>query len=469
MSILRNLIEQFVPANIPADAEYQRRTRLIVYTIFITTLFAFLYVITSWMADFYLAAWIMLGCTSGFVLILFFVKSGVNILIAANLFGLLGVASILVCSYYGGGLHSPTLPWLASTPIVILLLVGKKSGYVWVSISASMVIVFGWLGFKGYPFLKLFPASKDPIFFTSVYFGLILIIFILSVVFENIRIRAQKEIVNQKEAVEDALSRLKTTQNRLIHSEKMAALGELTAGVAHEIQNPLNFVNNFSQVNLELLSELKEEVRTGNWDEIMFLVDAIEQNTEKITHHGSRADAIVKSMQQHSRKSSGQLEPTDVNALVDECLRLSYHAMIGKDKSFNPAFKTQFDSQLDQIHLIRQDVGRVLLNMFNNAFYAVQDKRKQADEAYQPTVLAITKKLTDKVEIRIKDNGTGIPERIRGKIFQPFFTTKPTGQGTGLGLSLSYDIIKTHGGEIDVESKEGLGSEFVIQLPVKEW
>ena len=270
------------------------------------------------------------------------------------------------------------------------------------------------------------------------------------------------------------LNELKSAQMQLIQSEKLASLGELTAGIAHEIQNPLNFVNNFSEVNAELIDELKAErlkQKTDRDEQLEYeILNDIKANGEKIVYHGKRADAIVKGMLLHSRNSSGQKEPTDINALADEYLRLSYHGLRAKDKSFNATMKTNFDESIGNINIIPQDVGRVLLNLFNNAFYAEGEKQKAENEKlreYAPTVWVSTKKLEGYVEIRVKDNGNGIPQNIIDKIFQPFFTTKPTGEGTGLGLSLAYDIIKAHGGQLKVESKEGEGSEFVIQLPIE--
>ena len=269
--------------------------------------------------------------------------------------------------------------------------------------------------------------------------------------------------------IEKAYADLKSTQQQLIQSEKMASLGELTAGIAHEIQNPLNFVNNFSEVNKELIEELKSERQKAESERNTILeneiLNDIEANEEKIIHHGKRADAIIKGMLQHSRSSSSTKEPTNINALADEYLRLSYHGLRAKDKNFNATMKTDFDESIGNININPQDIGRVLLNLYNNAFYATNEKKKQQTENYEPTVSVSTKKISDKVEIRVADNGNGIPQKIVDKIFQPFFTTKPTGQGTGLGLSLSYDIIKAHGGEIKVESKEGEGSEFIITLP----
>jgi two-component system, NtrC family, sensor kinase len=278
--------------------------------------------------------------------------------------------------------------------------------------------------------------------------------------------KQKQEIELQKKNVEITLSELKATQSQLIQSEKMASLGELTAGIAHEIQNPLNFVNNFSEVNKELLIEMKDEMKKGNIDEVNTIADDVISNEEKINHHGKRADAIVKGMLQHSRSSTGVKEPTDINKLADEYLRLSYHGLRAKDKEFSAEMKTDFDNTIDKINIIPQDIGRVLLNLYNNAFYAVNEKAKQQPNGYEPTISVSTKKINNKVELTVKDNGNGIPQKVVDKIFQPFFTTKPTGVGTGLGLSLSYDIIKAHGGEIKVETKEGEFTEFVVQLPI---
>ena len=302
---------------------------------------------------------------------------------------------------------------------------------------------------------------------------------IASILYRNNR---HKQKANK--VLETTLSNLKSTQNQLIQSEKMASLGELTAGIAHEIQNPLNFVNNFSEVSRELIDELKSQkslhdgqagkLKTEEQDE---LLNAIDSNLEKINHHGQRAADIVKGMLQHSRSSSGVKESTDINALCDEYLRLSYHGLRAKDKSFNATMKTDFNNSIGNINIVPQDIGRVILNLINNAFYAAGERRKTEGEGFEPTVsistssiqppseLAPTSRGGRSVQIKVSDNGGGIPQKILDKIFQPFFTTKPTGQGTGLGLSLSYDIIKAHGGELKVETKEGDGSEFIISLP----
>ncbi len=301
----------------------------------------------------------------------------------------------------------------------------------------------------------------------------------------------RKAIEETNVALTKSLEDLKAAQAQLIQAEKMASLGELTAGIAHEIQNPLNFVNNFSEVSNELVIEMNEELDRGDIEEAKVIASDIKQNLEKILHHGKRADAIVKGMLQHSRTSTGQKELTDINALADEYLRLAYHGLRAKDNSFNATMKTDFDESIGKINIIPQDIGRVILNLITNAFYAVHEKKKQLDsdlsafsnltgqKVFEPTVSVSTKQSLSlegeslsrsigsrgEVVISVKDNGNGIPQKILDKIFQPFFTTKPTGQGTGLGLSLSYDIVKAHGGEFKVETKDGEGSEFIILLP----
>jgi signal transduction histidine kinase len=277
----------------------------------------------------------------------------------------------------------------------------------------------------------------------------------------------EQQVYERTQELNQSLQELKSTQSQLIQSEKMASLGELTAGIAHEIQNPLNFVNNFSEVSNELIDEMNEELDKGDIEEARIIASDLKKNLEKINHHGKRADAIVKGMLQHSRSSSGVKEPTDINALTDEYLRLAYHGLRAKDKSFNATLKTDFDESIGKIDIIPQDMGRVILNLITNAFYAVDQKKKLLDPAYEPTVSVKTRKTNDNVELLVTDNGNGIPQKVLDKIFQPFFTTKPSGQGTGLGLSMSYDIVKAHGGELKVGTTEMEGAVFTIQLPLK--
>jgi signal transduction histidine kinase len=276
----------------------------------------------------------------------------------------------------------------------------------------------------------------------------------------------RKAIEETNEALTKSLEELKAAQAQLVQAEKMASLGQLTAGIAHEIQNPLNFVNNFSELSGELIQELQVEMAMGRNDEAKQIADDIAVNLQKINHHGKRADTIVKGMLQHSRPTTGHKEPVSIHALIDEYIKLAFHAFRGQENSFMVKLNTDFDPAIDIVHIAPQEIGRVLLNVFNNAFYAVQEKKRKDADGYEPIVSITTKRCGDKFEIVVKDNGTGIPEAIIAKVFQPFFTTKPTGQGTGLGLSLSYDIIKSNGGEIRVNSRPGEGAEFIISLPV---
>ena len=329
--------------------------------------------------------------------------------------------------------------------------------------------------------LRQHEQFRNKIKYIALLSGLVIFLLLAFLLWRNNLHKKKSNILLQKEKqkVEQAYDELKSTQAQLIQSEKMASLGELTAGIAHEIQNPLNFVNNFSEVNKELVDELQNELKAGNANEAIVISNDIKENEEKINHHGKRADAIVKNMLQHSKAGSGQKELTDINALADEYLRLSYHGMRAKNKSFNVELKTDFDEHIGKINIVPQDIGRVLLNLFNNAFYAVSEKAKKglltseggirnSHAAYEPLVAVKTSLNPPSggrgavVELTVKDNGNGIPQKVLDKIFQPFFTTKPTGEGTGLGLSLSYDIVKAHGGEIKVETKEGEGTEFCV-------
>ena len=322
---------------------------------------------------------------------------------------------------------------------------------------------------------KILSITITPPYWETLWFRSLAVIVFISLLYGIIQFRSrslkmrneeleEKVIVRTKE-LKRSLEELSSTQAQLVQSEKMASLGELTAGIAHEIQNPLNFVNNFSDLNNELAVEMKNEIDNGNLEEAKAIADSIAENGKKINHHGKRADSIVKGMLQHSRSSTGVREPTDLNALADEYLRLAFHGLRAKNKSFNATLETDFDPTIGKINIIGQDIGRVVLNLINNAFHAVTEKRdKLSNGEYEPTVWVTTKRLPTSVELRVRDNGHGIPPKVLDKIFQPFFTTKPPGQGVGLGLSLCYDIIKTHGGELLVETLEGEWTEFLIKF-----
>ena len=274
------------------------------------------------------------------------------------------------------------------------------------------------------------------------------------------------EISQQKEELQKSLAELNATQLQLVQKEKMASLGELTAGIAHEIQNPLNFVNNFSEMGIEILSEVRDEMAAGNLNLAMEALEVARTNWIKVMSHGKRAETIVKSMMEHSQSDRGEKQPTDLHALMDEYLNLAYHSYRAKAKGFSATLETHYDAAVGLVQVLPKDIGRVLINLFNNAFYSVQQKKQQLNGTFEPCVQVSTAKTGSKVEISIKDNGAGISKKNLSKIYQPFFTTKPAGEGTGLGLSLSYDIVtKSHGGELRVESTEGEGAEFIVQLP----
>ncbi|MXV13795.1 sensor histidine kinase [Hufsiella ginkgonis] len=467
--MLRRCIEYFIPKQLEPDSEYMRRAGLIAYTVFITAIFSLFYVSVSWITGFFMGMVIMMCCFLLNACLLLLLKWGVNLLKVANAYGFIGATAVYGCIYFSGGFKSPILPWLASSPIVILLIAGKKSGYVWTGIALLIVAALGIMDYNGFQFPHGYSRSKEFFLFFSGHLGLVLIIFFIALIFENARIKAFKEVSKQKDSLQVMLSELKSAQDQLIQSEKMASLGELTAGIAHEIQNPLNFVNNFAEVNIEMVAELEEELKSGNIEESLSLVSAIGGNEQKISHHGKRADFIIKGMLQHSRTSTGERRPTNVNILADEFLKLSYHGLRAKDNSFNAEMVTRFDPDLPKVNVVQQDIGRVLLNLFNNGFYAVREKQKNTGEDYKPVIEVSTSARSSFVEITVQDNGNGIPDAIKDKIMQPFFTTKPTGEGTGLGLSLSYDIIvKGHNGSINMASALGEYTRFTIRLPLKE-
>ena len=518
------------------DAE-KRKTTILIRACFLTGFFMILYIGNCFFIDFTIGLHILPFESLIFFSIPLLIKQGLKPKIAAHLFILNGTAFGILLVWFSGGLQSPVTPWLTLMPICAILFMDARNAWIWAFIILGIVLLMGgyWQWIEGAP--KNFNESRSPLYFLNCYAGLIFIYLLLSLIFEK-RLNAtiyeleasQSSLRDSNNQLNQSLETLKVTQSQLIQAEKMASLGELTAGIAHEIQNPLNFVNNFSEVNKELIDDIRAELIQISTDkdsfkqriaEIESLLGNLESNQNKINHHGSRADAIVKGMLAHSRTSSGKKEPTNLNALAEEYLRLSYYGLKAKDASFSASFEFKPDNNLPIVNVVAKDFGRVLLNLMNNAFYAVQERMKSeradvrsettnvrseradvrsetaevrsetanvksetaevrsetADVSdapshvspftshYQPKVTVTTKSLGDKVEISVKDNGSGIPESIKEKIFQPFFTTKPAGEGTGLGLSLSYDIVKAHGGELTVESQENFGTIFNILLP----
>jgi signal transduction histidine kinase len=286
---------------------------------------------------------------------------------------------------------------------------------------------------------------------------------------ENVRLFEQ--VQQRTRELSLSLEDLRAAQDRLVQTEKLASLGQLTAGIAHEIKNPLNFVNNFSALSAELIDELNELLNSSALDEgtrveIGEITDMLKGNLEKVVQHGKRADSIVKNMLLHSREGSGEHRPVDINAIVEESLNLAYHGARAEKSGFNITLTRHLDPAAGMIDLYPQEITRVFLNLISNGFYAATKRKEKAEPGFEPTLSASTKNLGNKVEIRIRDNGTGIPSEVKEKMFNPFFTTKPAGEGTGLGLSMSHDIIvKQHAGKIDVETEPGAFTEFIITLP----
>jgi len=355
-----------------------------------------------------------------------------------------------------------------SSSILIHAWKNRQKGILFVAVAFLGLIISSVTGDLYFIFSKNFKIEFNYIFIYMTYASIPLgLTAFMASRFRDLYTNLEQKVNERTRALNQSLEELKSTQSQLIQSEKMASLGQLTAGIAHEIQNPLNFVNNFSEVNTELIEEMKTELKSGNHEEAIAIANGIAENEKKINMHGKRADSIVKGMLQHSRSSSGVKELVDINKLADEFLRLSYHGLRAKDKSFNATMKSDFDSSIGRINIASDEIGRVILNLLNNAFYAVSDRKKRNPDGYEPTVSISTLKVGDQVEIKVQDNGIGIPQNVLDKIFQPFFTTKPTGQGAGLGLSLAYDIVKAHGGELKVETNEGVGSEFIIYLIIE--
>lgn len=455
-------------ASFHSDEIEKRKTTILIRACFLTGFFMILYIGNCYLISFTLGFNVLPIESIIFFSLPFLIKLGLNPKIAAHLFILNGTAFGVLLVWYSGGLQSPVTPWLTLMPICAILFMDARNAWIWAFIILGIISAMGFYWLTESPTPKDYDQSQDPLYFLNCYAGLIFIYLLLSLIFEKRLHATINELEVNKSSLEKAnlqlnesLDTIKKTQSQLIQSEKLASLGELTAGIAHEIQNPLNFVNNFSEINQELLIELVEEVEKGNLDEVKEIIKDILNNEQKINQHGTRAEFIVKGMLQHSRHNTGSKELTDVNNLCDEYLRLSYHGLRAKDKSFNAIIETDF-ATLPDIKLNAQDIGRVILNIITNAFHAVRERSKKGKDNYQPTVKVSTKMVKDLLEISITDNGIGIPDAIKSKIFQPFFTTKPTGEGTGLGLSLSYDIVKSNGGDITFESVLGEGTIFKI-------
>ncbi len=472
-TFFRSITNYFLPSSIPVGTEEYREARILVNVLLVTGCSYILNSPTGSKLSASFVTYMTLGCAVLCFVVAFLFRAGLSKVFVAHLFMVINATAMFLDIWWLGGTNSPSAPALYLLPTVSMLLLGIRGSLIWLAIALGALSFFFWHE-KTYGVLPIYyDLTQYNYYLMSSLYGTILCAYVIILVYEYEKKRALQGLVEKNDE-------LIAAQNQLIQSEKLASLGELTAGIAHEIQNPLNFVNNFAELSVELVKELDEELEQPNLDKelIKELIADLVQNQEKINHHGKRASSIVKGMLEHSRTSSGERALTNINELADESLRLSYHSLRSKDKYFNAKFDIQLEENLPKINILPQDLSRVVINLCNNAFYAV-NKRKQLIASseleinYTPTVTVSTQNTISSsgvrsIVIRVSDNGTGMPESVKEKIFQPFFTTKPTGEGTGLGLSLSYDIItKGHGGTLEVNSKEGEGTEFKIILPIK--
>ena len=482
-SLTERLHAYFIPQSYHTDELNYRKARIFINSALITTLFAIFFFANTLLFDMHYHLYSMVVCSVGFFMLTFFLRWGISLTVATHIFVGIAVVATFWNAYFLGGLQSYNFPWICFAPVLAILFGNPRIGWIWLFVSIVAVVILGVLQLTGAEFQYVINPKYHHFLGMNSLMALVLILFFIMLVTEQAYIGSMTKLDLKNRIIEKSFTDLKSAQAQLIHSEKMASLGELTAGIAHEIQNPLNFVNNFSEVNKELLVEMNEEIERGNYAEAKQLAKSIIENEDRIMQHGRRADGIVKGMVLHSQTGSGRKEPTDLNALAEEYLRLAYHGMKAKNRTFEAELKTDFDPDLPRLEVVPQDIGRVLLNLINNAFQAVHEKsvsvvgannysplqgasqQSSLPPQYTPTVTITTKNMDDKIDISVKDNGPGIPDAIKEKIFQPFFTTRPAGQGTGLGLSLSYDIVKAHGGGLMVKTKEGDGSTFIITIP----
>ncbi len=461
------LINFFIPQAIQTGNEKYRSARILAIVLLVTTVFNLLGVFSSMAIDYTYSGYILFVSGILTLILAFAFRYGLSFILTTYTFLIVGSVQIFLQAWWGGGLESPSTAALFLIPAIAMLLVERKVAAVWLVISI-VAVFFLYYYEKTYGQLpELYDVSKRANYLLNGIVGMMVCIFTIILTIAREKNLYHDILVNINEE-------LKISQNRLILSEKLASLGELTAGIAHEIQNPLNFVTNFSELSIDLMKDIQEEIgkESVDRDYVKDLMFDLANNQEKINQHGKRASSIVKGMLEHSRSGTGAKQMTNINGIIKEFLPLSFHGKRAKDINFNSDFRMDLDKNLPQTNVVPQEIGRVLVNLFNNAFYTVHQRASDYKgfyaDTYSPLVFVTTKHNGNTIEIRVKDNGYGIPEANKSKIFQPFFTTKPSGEGTGLGLSLAYDIItKGHGGTLEVESEDGVGSEFVILLPLK--
>ncbi|GAA4039609.1 hypothetical protein GCM10022409_26650 [Hymenobacter glaciei] len=475
-----NITDYFIPVDFAGSPDLRRRVRIIINTALLTSLFSLNFMLLCWWAQLMPGFYVLLFGIISFLLLVFGYRAGwYSHVVLGYSFVFVGYITVLVNSVYQGGYYAPTTWWLGLCSVMGTFLLGRQAGLIFFGLGLATVLAFWGLEQQHYGFPNLVPADKAQFWHLDILAGLMLILVVVALVFDNINthtlraVGAQNELLSERTAqLEQSLAGLQAAQAQLVQREKMAFLGELTAGIAHELQNPLNFMKNFAEVSTELVDDIGGTRPGGTLRAAGLegeILAGLKQNLREISQHGQRATSIIKGMLEHSRAGTGQRVPTDLNALVEDSLRLAYQGLRAKDRNFSAELTTALAPALPLVAVVPQDLGRVLINLLTNAFYAVQQRQRQlsTEAGYHSKVTVQTSAGPGGVEICIRDNGTGMSEAVQAKIFHPFFTTKPVGEGTGLGLSLSHDIVTTgHGGTLRVESREGEGTEFVISLPV---
>ncbi|WBA40967.1 sensor histidine kinase [Hymenobacter canadensis] len=469
----------FMPAGFVGTPDQTRQARIITNTVLLTSLFSFNFLVLCWWAGFWPGMYLMIFNVVAFLVLPFGFRQGLfSYVTFGYIYLVAGYLGVFLNSIYQGGYFAATTSWLVLCPVSATFLLGRRAGIIFFVVSLLSVVGLWELERRGIHLPSTVPPEHRLFWSLDILGGLMLILLVVSVVFDQINQNTLRQLTENNDLLslrtsqlEQSLNELRATQAMLVHSEKMASLGELTAGIAHEIQNPMNFVNNFSEVSCELLQELPPAMFTALPAAQQALVqgtlETLGRNLARITRHGQRVDGIVRSMLQHAHTGPRERQLTDLNHLATEYLNLAYSSLRAKDPAFHAALHTDLAPDLGLANVVAPDIGRVLLNLFNNALYALQEQRHRQPAGYLPSLTVSTRRMGTEVEIRVRDNGCGMPEEVRQKVFQPFFTTKPAGTGTGLGLSLSHDIVvKGHGGRFLVDSQPGQGTEFQLWLPV---
>ncbi len=466
--MFQRIVLFFIPEDLRLDVERFRAARFLVSASLLTALFSASYIALSLFVGFMPGVWAMVFNAAAFPVLPFIFRRTRSVRLVVNLYVLVGTIGVGIVVFYSGGFGSPILPWFGILPMAAVLLDGPKSGWPWTAVAILAVAGFAAASMSGYTFPNAVGEPYRTLFAVGDHLGLVLLIFVIALIFQNERARAFTQVHSKNEELEQALDNLHRTQAQLIHSEKMASLGQLTTGIAHELQNPLNFVNNFSSLSAELVEEVEEELRNPveNRTALHAALEDLRTNLHRIKSHGQRAERIIRSMMAHATERRGERQSVLLNHMLNDFVRLAEHGRQAQDAGLEAQIVRHLDPDAGHVDLLPTEMGRVILNVLDNALLAVRARSAEGGPDYEPTVTISSKRDADRVHIQIRDNGIGIPAAIRDRVFEPFFTTRPAGEGTGLGLSMAYEIVvEGHGGTISVESEEGEGTTMSITLP----